>query len=82
MKSLSLFVLLGLFSRFFSLCANRPSLDVPEGGLPAAKPVSVQGSSEGKEECGSERHRPAGERTTQDRERGISSLLLLYYKTI
>lgn len=49
-------------------CANRPSLDVPKGRLPSAKPVSVQGPSEGKEVSGSEWDRPAGERTTQDRE--------------
>lgn len=52
------------------LCANRPRLDVPEGRLPSAKPVSIQSPSEGKEERGSERDRPAGERTPQDRERG------------
>lgn len=52
------------------LCANRPRLDVPEGRLPSAKPVSIQSPSEGKEERGGERDRPAGERTPQDRERG------------
>lgn len=53
------------------LFANRPSLDVPERRLPPTKPVSVQGPGEGEEECGSEWDRPAGERTTQDRERGM-----------
>lgn len=52
------------------LGSNRPSLDVAERRLQPAKPVSVQGPSEGKEERGSQWHRPAGERTTQDRERG------------
>lgn len=56
----------------FSPCfSNRPSFDVPEGWLPPAKPGGVQGPGEGKEECGSEWDRPAGERTTQDRERGV-----------
>lgn len=55
----------------FSLLSNRPSFDVPEGRLPPAKPGGVQGPGEGKEECGSEWDRPAGERTTQDRERGV-----------
>lgn len=59
-----------LMSVFCSLCTNRPSLDVSEGWLPQAKPVSVQGPSEGKEECGCKWDRLAGERTTQDRERG------------
>ncbi len=53
---------------FVLLCANRPRLDVPEGRLPPTKPVSLQSPSEGKEECGSERDRPAGECSTQDRE--------------
>lgn len=56
---------------FLLLCANRPSLDVPEGRLPPAKPVSVQGPSEGEEERGREWHRSAGECPTQDRERGM-----------
>ena len=56
---------------FACYIVNRPSLDVPEGGLPATEPVSVQGPSEGKEECGSEWDRPAGECTPQDRERGV-----------
>lgn len=69
---LSLFLLVfTCFGVFLLLCANRPSLDVSEGRLPSAKPVSVQSPSEGKEECGSEWDRPAGERTTQDRERGM-----------
>lgn len=55
---------------FLLVCANRPSLDVPEGRLPPAKSVSVQGPGEGKEECGGEWDRPSGERTAQDRERG------------
>lgn len=49
---------------------NRPSPDVPEGRLPPAKPVSLQGPGEGEEECGGERDWPAGERPAQDRERG------------
>lgn len=55
---------------FLLLCANRPSPDVPEGRLPPAKPVSVQSPGEGEEERGREWHRPSGECTTQDRERG------------
>lgn len=49
---------------------NRPGVDVPEGRLPAAQPVGVQGPGEGEEERGGERHRPAGERSAQDGERG------------
>lgn len=53
------------------LGANRPSPDVPEGQLPSAKPAGLQSTSEGKEERCGERNRPAGERASQDRERGM-----------
>lgn len=36
--------------------SHRPSVDVTERRLPSAKPVSVQGPSEGEEECGGERN--------------------------
>lgn len=41
---------------FLLLHTNRPRPDVPEGRLPPTKPVSIQSPSEGKEECGGERH--------------------------